>query len=915
MKHLLSLAALCGIALLLSHPSQALTREEAALVLGREVLKPASAQAEIVAYMTAGPLSGYLVTPDEPGASSISVDTISGNPQWFALVDLHPCQLWNHEALYVFIDDATGFVTTYPAEGWPLLAPSADPADVAELDDNVGAAGPLTHFYPLLKQPSLRAASGNPAANVADYGDAPEDTVAYPTGPPVVGRFPVSYASPYSGANGAGGHALSNGDYVLGTTVSLEQDILDPADPDGQVNHVNGDSGERMFIAWFRSYNPDTALVLYDVTVDAGAPPATLYLNVNADLNRDGEWKKTAQFDEWGVKDQALTPSAGTTTFATPAFPIQNPASGNPAVQFWMRVLLTTDPALKHNDDYNGSGRYANGEVEDYCAYLRPCSAKITHPAPPPPPDDPVPDPPPPPEEPPGEPLGWSDIPVNYFALVVEGVDRHGHTAADEAADKMHRLLLGQGYDVTHLKGDSATPDAGRADDGNIDDWFANVKAKVKCQDKILVYFIAHGFKDDGLPGDVGKMRLRNAGKGDPGTYTGDDLLDALNSIPFCPAPTDWCDLNGHCCSLTVIVESCYSGLWQEHLEGEGRRIITTSSKDKPSYYGSDGTGGEYSDRYAECARDSAADLDGNGLTPDEAHNWAVPNLQRPQTPAMADATCDCTCPPPWWDCISDPYAGGEDMFLVHYPSFVTDLGEPIALTFVDGYDRSVPEPPLFDELIGIPLPPAELRYWDSYPPVIPNDWHWGYEVVFPLQERVFGFQVEFVNIPPEYPILFPLCIPEVDDEVLVSFFIIQVDIQADIIQIIDPENPSLPLFFGNFSQYPQNLASAAVPLIPSEAVRGNQPPPPSPPEAPDPVEIELVELSLHGEVAISWKGVEGVDAWTVERSSGDLNSWATAAGPIIQRAYVETGINPGEKVFWRVSPFSPPATTSSSSD
>ena len=67
------------------------------------------------------------------------------------------------------------------------------------------------------------------------------------------------------------------------------------------------------------------------------------------------------------------------------------------------------------------------------------------------------------------------------------------------------------------------------------------------------------------------------------------------------------------------------------------------------SYFGMDGSGGGYSTRYAEAAKDPATDSppDGNQdgfADPGEIHKGAVRRIHRPQTPKMVDETCDCVC-------------------------------------------------------------------------------------------------------------------------------------------------------------------------------------------------------------------------------------------------------------------------------
>ena len=96
-------------------------------------------------------------------------------------------------------------------------------------------------------------------------------------------------------------------------------------------------------------------------------------------------------------------------------------------------------------------------------------------------------------------------------------------------------------------------------------------------------------------------------------------------------------------------MESCYTGQWESKLPKNGRRIIMSSLANQKSYFGMDGSGGEYSNQYAEATKDLATERppDGNQdgfADPGEIHKGAVKLIQRPQIPKMVDETCDCVC-------------------------------------------------------------------------------------------------------------------------------------------------------------------------------------------------------------------------------------------------------------------------------
>jgi len=169
------------------------------------------------------------------------------------MVDLEPSAYFQHDVLYVFIDDLTGAVSVFPARDWPAFN------GISLGQDPLPGDHPIL-IFPVLPMPnSLQAASPGPGP-VADYGDAPDGDPAY-VQPDVMGRFPTRYTTTNS-SFGPGAHALVTGLEMLGRAVSVERDAQDPSDPDGLPNRADGDSDERMFVVWDSNTNPAKANLL-----------------------------------------------------------------------------------------------------------------------------------------------------------------------------------------------------------------------------------------------------------------------------------------------------------------------------------------------------------------------------------------------------------------------------------------------------------------------------------------------------------------------------------------------------------------------------------------------------------------------------------------------------------------------------
>ncbi len=161
--------------------------------------------------------------------------------------------------------------------------------------------------------------------------------------------------------------------YLLGFNLTSERNADRDTDADGEHNiqpgadradRDGGDDGLRVMPV-FLHCRPTR--VQYRVTVLEGAP-ATAYLNVWADWNRNGRWGEVPNCDgrpapEWAVRNQALHFSGpGVYTFETSAF---LPFNTRPDDPMWLRLTLSDTPAGQADGSGPPAG-WALGETEDY---------------------------------------------------------------------------------------------------------------------------------------------------------------------------------------------------------------------------------------------------------------------------------------------------------------------------------------------------------------------------------------------------------------------------------------------------------------------------------------------------------------------------------------------------------------------
>ena len=187
------------------------------------------------------------------------------------------------------------------------------------------------------------------AETQADFGDAPDGAGAGYSDASIIGRFPSLLASD-------GARIRNPGADVLGATVSAEPDAL-------VVNRDASDDGVTAMLVSLEAPRP-TAMLSLVVSLAANTPAGPRYVNALVDLNQDGTWgSATDGQSEWVVRDLRVDPVAGESVrVTTPPFGFVHAGILPPAA--WLRVVLTRTPI--GGAEWNGSGEFEFGEVEDY---------------------------------------------------------------------------------------------------------------------------------------------------------------------------------------------------------------------------------------------------------------------------------------------------------------------------------------------------------------------------------------------------------------------------------------------------------------------------------------------------------------------------------------------------------------------
>lgn len=232
---------------------------------------------------------------------------------------------------------------------------------------------------------------------------------------------------------------------------------------------------------------------------------------------------------------------------------------------------------------------------------------------------------------------------------------------------------------------------------------FDNLAAQVNCGDRVLIYICAHGLSYGDKRAPEGALVLMDPHGERHSMMTPQDLETLLNKIPACPDQP--CPSSSQCCSVTVLLESCYAGNFNvAGVPGEGRMVIGTSN-DTVSQ-GLIPGGGVYTAAFCRAMRDPASDTNGDGaVDPGEAHQAAQSAVDeynarygKNQSPWSDEQYCDCVCPcepsidaDKWvWDQDLDDWNDETDASLGDIVSFRLEVEN-------DGECTSLVEPEIVD--------------------------------------------------------------------------------------------------------------------------------------------------------------------------------------------------------------------------
>jgi hypothetical protein len=197
----------------------------------------------------------------------------------------------------------------------------------------------------------MTTVSASPAG--PDYGDAPDGApTGYPDGFADTGSFPSLNSS-------GGAVALDTTQALLGSTVTTEADSIQSGDDDDGI--VN--------FALPLTSIPPTAVMTVEVSGPDGSAGGTYWINVLVDLNLDGQWNGVVGtgLNEWAVINYPVSIAAGATTRVDlPAFNFAVPPGNGLPDGAWMRIALTDSPIAPAAATWDGSGKFAAGEIEDH---------------------------------------------------------------------------------------------------------------------------------------------------------------------------------------------------------------------------------------------------------------------------------------------------------------------------------------------------------------------------------------------------------------------------------------------------------------------------------------------------------------------------------------------------------------------
>jgi hypothetical protein len=301
-----------------------------------------------------------------------------------------------------------------PGEGWMRITLTSTPVpDDFPWNGSAGFPGEAfengeTEDYPV----SIREAVDPCNFEYEDFGDAPENLPAYPSGIP--GFFPTCLL-PFAAGNqtvipcpqvstppaltGYVRHFSAAADpFKVWLGCGLPPTGGIDGEPDGKVNlgaPVGGPSicaGNPTdcveMAPWGMAFNQDectgdgvdagiAAPLVFTQSRSAVVPfqarncrttPVDAYLNILVDWNQDADWNDAFGppcAHEWAVRNHRFTVSPGCAGYVSPAFPV-----GHIPGPAWMRITLTRDP-VPPDFPWAGSatlpsGFFEGGETEDY---------------------------------------------------------------------------------------------------------------------------------------------------------------------------------------------------------------------------------------------------------------------------------------------------------------------------------------------------------------------------------------------------------------------------------------------------------------------------------------------------------------------------------------------------------------------
>jgi len=590
-------------------------------ILVGEIIPPAAAYERISAFMLSQPLqAGDVVTSDSGNDYPINAST------WFIFIDDQPEAFFAHATRYVFMDAVTADYDIVN-ETWPPMINNFSMWDTQNL-----GRGHLIEVWSILDSP-LPISGSTSTAPSGDYGDAPDGQLDVYYG--IIGQFPTLFNTTNSHFSRPGGHTLNVGEETLGLNVSAEVDAIDPNDPDGVPNLVDADSDERMYVIM----DGNQARLAFTVSVSLNAPDVTRYANALIDFDQSGNWSTGAYGVEWVVVNLGVDVDPGDSeTIITPEFSWGNQLV--PPSPVWMRVALTrekVDETLFTNvGGWDGSGQFTYGEIEDHFVFL------MDNPPPPPPPDGDGDGNGPPPPGPPKGPCGYD---INYYALIINCGDKYKHIAqgipiAQSASSSMEGVVQDQGYTLFASLGPGKAGDS-KTSLANIGKALDDLALFVNCGDYVMIYICGHGKESGGIV----LYNSRGGKTGEVLTPTGLDNI--LDKIPACPDLD--CDLVGHCCHVSVIIESCYAGNFDvPGVTGLGRAVMgsSTNTPAQGIYPG----GGVYTAGFVNDLQDPDSDTDDppDGVDPTEAHSSADAAVKAQKTGQETwedNQWCECKCP------------------------------------------------------------------------------------------------------------------------------------------------------------------------------------------------------------------------------------------------------------------------------